>query len=45
MPIEYRIDHDRKLVLAKGRGTVTDQDVLDANAICGRATMRQDMTS
>lgn len=27
MPIEYRIDHDRKLVLAKGRGTVTDQDV------------------
>jgi hypothetical protein len=27
MPIEYRIDHDRKLVLAKGRGTMTDQDV------------------
>jgi hypothetical protein len=27
MPIEYLIDHDRKLVLAKARGTVTDQDV------------------
>ena len=27
MPIEYRIDHDRKLVVAKGRGTVTDPDV------------------
>jgi hypothetical protein len=27
MPIEYRIDHDRKLVLAKALGTVTDQDV------------------
>ena len=27
MPIDYRIDHDRKLVLAKGRGTVTGQDV------------------
>ena len=27
MPIDYRIDHERKLVLAKGRGTVTDQDV------------------
>jgi len=27
MPIDYRIDHERKLVLAKGHGTVTDQDV------------------
>jgi len=27
MPIEYRIDHDRKLIVAKGRGTVTDPDV------------------
>jgi len=27
MPIEYRIDHDRKLVLTKALGTVTDQDV------------------
>jgi hypothetical protein len=27
MPIEYRIDHDRRLVLAAGRGTVTDDDV------------------
>lgn len=26
MPIEYQIDHDRKLVLAKGRGIMTDQD-------------------
>jgi hypothetical protein len=25
--IEYRIDHARRLVLAKGRGTLTDQDV------------------
>ncbi len=27
MPIEYRIDHERRLVLAKGRGTLTDDDV------------------
>lgn len=27
MPIEHRIDRDRRLVLATGRGTVTDQDV------------------
>jgi len=27
MPIEYFVDHERKLVLAKGRGTITDQDV------------------
>ena len=27
MPIEYRIDHDRRLVLAEGRGRLTDQDV------------------
>ncbi|MBZ5534721.1 MAG: hypothetical protein LAO31_02100 [Acidobacteriia bacterium] len=27
MPIEYQIDRDRKLVLAKARGTVTDEDV------------------
>ena len=27
MPIDYWIDHERKLVLAKGRGTVTGQDV------------------
>lgn len=27
MPIEYRIDHDRKLVQVKAHGTVTDQDV------------------
>jgi hypothetical protein len=27
MPIEYRIDHDRKLVSAKGSGIVTDQDL------------------
>jgi hypothetical protein len=27
MPIEYRIDHGRRLVLTKGRGTLTDADV------------------
>jgi hypothetical protein len=27
MPIEYRIVHDRRLVIAKGRGTVTDEDI------------------
>ena len=26
MPIEYRIDHERRIVLAKGRGVFTDQD-------------------
>lgn len=25
--IEYRIDHDRRLVLAEGHGTLTDEDV------------------
>jgi hypothetical protein len=28
MPIEYRIDHGRRLVLASGRGIVTPHDVL-----------------
>jgi len=27
MPIEYRIDHERRLVLAEGYGTVTDEEV------------------
>ena len=27
MPIEYSIDHGRRLVIAKGRGTLTDRDV------------------
>jgi hypothetical protein len=27
MPIEYRIDHDHRLVLVRGLGSVTDQDV------------------
>ena len=27
MPIEYTIDHDRRLVTAKGKGTLTDEDV------------------
>ena len=27
MPIEYRIDYDRKIVVAKGRGKLTDRDV------------------
>lgn len=27
MPIEYSIDHERRLVLARGIGTLTDQDV------------------
>ena len=27
MPIDYRIDADRRLVIASGRGIVTDQDV------------------
>ena len=27
MPIDYLIDHDRRLVLAKGRGTLTHEDV------------------
>lgn len=27
MPIEYRIDHDRRTVFATGRGTMTDADV------------------
>jgi hypothetical protein len=27
MPIEYAIDHARRLVTAKGRGILTDQDV------------------
>src|SRR5580704_6886512 len=27
MPIEYRIDHDRRIVFATGRGTMTDADV------------------
>ena len=27
IPIEYRIDHERRLVLASGCGTLTDQDV------------------
>jgi hypothetical protein len=29
MPIEYRIDHDRRLVIAKGHGQFTDRDVFD----------------
>jgi hypothetical protein len=27
MPIEYRIDHERRLVIAEGSGTLTDQEV------------------
>ena len=27
MPIVHRIDHERRLVVAEGRGIVTDQDV------------------
>jgi hypothetical protein len=27
MPIEYRIDHSRRLVLARGYGTLSDEDV------------------
>jgi hypothetical protein len=27
MPIHYQIDHDRRLVLARGEGKLTDQDV------------------
>lgn len=27
MPIEYRIDHDRRIVFATGRGAMTDADV------------------
>jgi hypothetical protein len=26
VPIEYRIDHERRLVLARGHGTFTDRD-------------------
>ncbi len=28
MPIEYRIDHERRLVTARGHGTFTSEDVL-----------------
>jgi len=27
MPIEYKIDHERRIVLARGRGTLTVQDL------------------
>jgi hypothetical protein len=27
MPIEYRIDHERRLVFVKGRGILTDEDI------------------
>ena len=27
MPIEYRIDHGRRIVFTKGRGTLTDSDI------------------
>jgi hypothetical protein len=27
MPIDYRVDHSRRLVIARGSGTVTDSDV------------------
>jgi hypothetical protein len=27
MPLEYQIDHERRLVMATGHGTLTDQDV------------------
>jgi len=27
MPIEHAIDHARRLVIARGRGTLTDQDI------------------
>ena len=29
MPIEHTIDHDRRLVVARGRGILTDRDVFD----------------
>jgi hypothetical protein len=27
MPIEYRIDHERRIVFVKGRGILTDEDI------------------
>ena len=27
MPIDYRIDHDRRIVIAKGRGDLTSEDI------------------
>ena len=27
MPIDYQIVHERRLVMAQGRGTLTDRDV------------------
>src|SRR5437867_2916534 len=27
MPIEHSIDHQRRLIIARGRGTLTDQDI------------------
>jgi hypothetical protein len=29
MPIEHEVDHRRRLVIAKGRGTLTDRDVFE----------------
>jgi hypothetical protein len=29
MPIEHEVDHKRRLVIAKGRGVLTDQDVFE----------------
>jgi hypothetical protein len=29
MPTEHEVDHRRRLVIAKGRGTLTDQDVFE----------------
>ena len=29
MPIGHQVDHRRRLVIAKGRGTLTDQDVFE----------------
>src|ERR1700693_4770353 len=29
MPIEHEVDHKRRLVIARGRGVLTDQDVFE----------------
>jgi hypothetical protein len=38
MPIEYEIDHDRRLVRARGVGKLTDQDIFEyQRTVWGRA--------
>ena len=29
MPIDYRIDHERRIVIAKGRGELTSEDIFE----------------